>query len=154
MRSVRVLIADPDESLQASYREALAREGFEVATATDGLDCMAKLRSFAPDVLVLEPAQLWGGGDGVLARMGEEADVPPAKVLVLSDRRDLDRLGREASLAIGEYQIKPVLPDRLVERIRRLLEPSPLRGEGDRSPDDAGRPARVAAPRERADQGP
>jgi DNA-binding response OmpR family regulator len=125
MRSVRVLIADPDESLLASYREALTREGCEVATATDGLDCMAKLRSFAPDVLVLEPTQLWGGGDGVLARMHEEADVPPAKVLILSARRDLDRLDRDAALAISEYQIKPVPPDRLVERVRRLLDPAP-----------------------------
>jgi DNA-binding response OmpR family regulator len=127
MSPARVLIADPDESLLAMYRESLAREGFEVATATDGLDCMAKLRSFAPDVLVLEPAQLWGGGDGVLARMREEADVSPAKVLVLSARRDLDRLDSTAALAISEYQIKPVSPDLLVERIRRLLEPSPSR---------------------------
>jgi DNA-binding response OmpR family regulator len=154
MSPARVLIADPDKSLLAMYRESLTREGFEVATATDGLDCMAKLRSFAPDVLVLEPAQLWGGGDGVLARMREEADVSPAKVLVLSARRDLDRLDSTAALAISEYQIKPVSPDLLVERIRRLLEPSPSRCEGDRSSDDAGRPAQAAAPRGRADQGP
>src|SRR3954452_16392922 len=154
MSPVRVLISDPDELLRESYRLFLAREGFEVATATDGLDCMTKLRSFAPDVLVLEPAQLWGGGDGVLARMREEADVSTAKVLVLSARRDLDRLDSTAALAISEYQIKPVSPALLVERIHRLLEPSPSRCEGDRSPDDAGRPAQAAAPRGRADQGP
>src|SRR3954470_3018199 len=97
MSLVRVLIADPDQLLVASYREFLAGEGFEVATAADGLDCMAKLRSFAPDVLVLEPAQLWGGGDGVLARLREEADLSPAKVLVLSARLDLDRLDCQAT---------------------------------------------------------
>jgi DNA-binding response OmpR family regulator len=154
MRFVRVLIADPDESLLALYRDFLTRAGFEVATATDGLDCMAKLRSFAPNVLVLEPAQLWGGGDGVLARMREEADVSPAKVLVLSTRGNLDRLDRGSVLSISDYQIKPVSPALLAERIRCLLEPSPSRSEGNRSPVVAGRHTPVAVARNGADQGP
>jgi DNA-binding response OmpR family regulator len=153
MRPVRVLIADPDESLLALYREALACEGFEVATATDGLDCLAKLRSIALDVLVLDLELLWGGGDGVLARM-HEADVPPTKVLVLSGRRDLDRLYHKAALANSEYQIKPVPPDQLVERIRQLIEPFPPRDEGDRSPDDTERHVGAAASRAIADRGP
>jgi two-component system alkaline phosphatase synthesis response regulator PhoP len=151
MRFARVLIADPDESLLALYREFLTREGFVVATATDGLDCMAKLRSFAPDVLVLEPAQLWGGGDGVLARMREEADIAPAKVLILSTRRNLDRLDRGSTLSISDYQIKPVSPDLLTERIRHLLEPSPSLSEGDHSPVDTGRHTPVPALGNRAD---
>src|SRR3954451_4648134 len=132
MSPVRVLISDPDELLRESYRLFLAREGFEVATATDGLDCITKLRSFAPDVLVLEPAQLWGGGDGVLARMREEADVSPAKVLVLSARLDLDRLDGQAAPGVGAYQAKPVSPDLLAETIRRMLGPTSPRGHGDR----------------------
>ena len=153
MNSVRVLISDPDESLRESYRQFLAGEGFEVATATDGLDCMTKLRSFAPDVLVLEPAQLWGGGDGVLARMHEEADVPPAKVLILSAGGNHDRLDREVALASSEYQSKPVPPDRLAERIRRMLEPSDPRNGGTCSPADTGSPAPAAGPRTITDSG-
>jgi len=147
MSPVRVLISDPDELLRESYRLFLAREGFEVATATDGLDCMTKLRSFAPDVLVLEPAQLWGGGDGVLARMQEEADVPPAKVLILSACSNLERLDREVGLAIPEYQSKPISPDLLMGRIRGMLEPStPTSGVGG-SPEPSASHARAADPR-------
>ena len=51
----RVLMADPDPSLPPVYREPLLREGFELATATSGLECVARLRKRVPDVLVLEP---------------------------------------------------------------------------------------------------
>src|SRR3954466_10169411 len=51
-RSIRALIADPDESLLRSYREWLAAVGFEVVTAANGLECLAHLRNWVPDILV------------------------------------------------------------------------------------------------------
>jgi DNA-binding response OmpR family regulator len=120
--SLRVLIADPDVPLLASYREVLSREGFEVATATNGLDCVAELRSFRPDVLVLEPDLPWGWGAGVLAAMREEYDVPLVPVLVLSARHDPESLFRVAALPIHEVQVKPLAPLLLAQRIRHLVE--------------------------------
>ena len=38
---------------------------------SSGLECVARLRERVPDVLVLEPQLPWGGGEGVLAIMGE-----------------------------------------------------------------------------------
>lgn len=39
---------------------------------------------FRPEVLVLDPGILWGG-DGVLARMREDVDLPAVPVIVLSE---------------------------------------------------------------------
>ena len=61
---IRVVMADPDESLHPVYRELLSREGFEVVAAVSGLECAARLLERVPDVLVLEPLLPWGGGDG------------------------------------------------------------------------------------------
>ena len=61
-KDIRVLIADPDESLMAEYREH-SREGFEIVTVPNGLECVDRLREQVPDVLVLEPQLPWGGGD-------------------------------------------------------------------------------------------
>ena len=44
---IRVLIADPDEYLLDSYRQYLAQHGFDVVTATTGLDCVERLRNCA-----------------------------------------------------------------------------------------------------------
>ena len=84
-KRIRVLMADPDESLHPVYRVPLLQEGFEVAAASSGLECVARLRERAPDILVLEPQLPWGGGEGVLAMMGE---VPQLAAVPVVDQVD------------------------------------------------------------------
>ena len=50
----------------------------------NALDCVSQLREETPDVLVLDPALPWGGGDGVLALMREDKTVPKVPTLVHS----------------------------------------------------------------------
>ena len=121
--SIRVLIADPDEYLLASYREYLRQLGATVVTATTGLECMERIRDSAPDVLILEPVLLWGGGEGVLALMQEHPELRPAYVILLTQSRNRSLQYRLSSFKIDDYQIKPLTGKRLAERISRLLRP-------------------------------
>jgi carbon storage regulator len=120
MMSVRILIADRDEFLSATYREHFSRHGAVVATATTGLACIERLRDFAPHVLVLDPSLLWGGGDGVLAVMQAEPQIRPASVLLLTHGGDRSLLYRLSSFRVDDYQTKPVGPSQLMARICTL----------------------------------
>lgn len=61
-----VLFADGDCDLRDIFVEFLTSRGMQVDTAGDGLECVAKLRAGAPDLLILDTELLWGGGDGVV----------------------------------------------------------------------------------------
>ena len=119
--SIRVLIADAEQYLLDCYRADLAQQGFDVITATNGVECVEKLRERAPDVLVLEPSIPWGGGDGVLALIREGADVPQVPVIILTYGRDHGVLYRLAPFQVDDYQTKPLIATRLAERIRALV---------------------------------
>ena len=119
--SVRILIADPDEYLLASYGEHLRQRGATVVTATTGLECMERIRDSVPDVLILEPVLLWGGGEGVLALMQEYPEIRPAFVILLTQSRNRSLQYRLSSFDIDDYQNKPLTGKRLAERISRLL---------------------------------
>ena len=121
MTSVRVLLADPDQPLLATYQEALSRESFTVEIAQDGLECVAQLRCFGPDVLVLAPDLLWGRAEGVLAMMHEDPDVPLIPVMVLSGRRNLNEARGIGVFPISAYHVKPVSPRLLAMSLRRLM---------------------------------
>jgi DNA-binding response OmpR family regulator len=121
LTSIRVLFADPDESLLAAYRE-LRRNDFAVATAPNALKCVRRLRQFLPDVMVLEPQLPWGGGDGVLSIMRDEPCLADIPVTIVTACRDHLILKSVAPFPIGDYQVKPVPPTDLVTRIRRLLD--------------------------------
>ncbi|MDX1947265.1 MAG: hypothetical protein SFU86_17825 [Pirellulaceae bacterium] len=119
---MRVLMADPDETLPPVYRRHLAQEGFELVAATSGLECVASLREQAPDLLVLEPELPWGGGDGVLAIMGETPELAAVPVMVHTSCCDPHVLCRISRYPISGFHLKPLTPVRLAGRIRALLE--------------------------------
>jgi carbon storage regulator CsrA len=121
LKSVRVLIADTDEYLMETYRERLGRDGFDVVTATGGVECIERLRECVPDVLVLEPSIPWGGGDGVLAEMHEELDLPSVPVIILTFGRDRGLLYRLAPFQADDYQVKPLSAQKLAGRIRAIV---------------------------------
>jgi DNA-binding response OmpR family regulator len=126
MPGPKVLIADPDESLLIHYQEFLAHDRFRVETATSGLECVEKLRSFAPHVLVLEPELPWGRGEGVLARMHQDADLPRVPVVVLSHRLDGARLNSMNEFEVSAYYVKPLSAQDLGRCLRRLLNAEPV----------------------------
>ena len=49
-----LLIADADVELCDLYGRFLTELGYEVATSSDGLDCLQKLRQVTPAALVLD----------------------------------------------------------------------------------------------------
>lgn len=120
-------MADPDESLQPVYQETLTKAGFQVDAAFSGLECVARLGECAPDLLVLEPQLPWGGGDGVLARMGEVPQLAMVPVMVLTSCRDHQVLNRMAQFSVSDYYLKPLAPDHLAGRLRALLKHPRLR---------------------------
>src|SRR5215472_2155778 len=67
-----LLIADTDAELCDFYQKFLTERGYQVETASDGLDCLAKLRRVTPAAVVLDLELRWGGGDGVLAWLRKE----------------------------------------------------------------------------------
>ena len=121
LRSARVLIADPDKYLLTAYSSHLRHLGAAISTARTGLECMERLRDAPPDVLVLEPALLWGGGDGVLALLHEQPGIRPAVVILLTQGRDRSLLYRLSSFRVDDYQNKPLTANQLTKRICTLL---------------------------------
>jgi DNA-binding response OmpR family regulator len=121
MLQARVLLADPDEAFLETYGQFLAQEGFEVETASSGLECVSSLREFEPDVLVMEPELLWGQGEDVLAMMRDEFNVPQVPVIIVSRNRAFEHSGQRPQSLIREFLVKPLAPKHLANAIRQLL---------------------------------
>ena len=64
--SIRVLVAEREAVHAEVYSRFLLGLGYQVETASDGLECVRKLQTARPRLLVLAWELLWGGADGVL----------------------------------------------------------------------------------------
>jgi DNA-binding response OmpR family regulator len=77
--SPTLLVAEGDAELCEIFQSYLSALGYEVETASNGLDCAETLRRMTPAALVLDRELCWGGGDGVLAWLREDKtrlDIP------------------------------------------------------------------------------
>lgn len=81
--AMRVLIAGSDESVLKRCAENCFRQSIALRSATGGVDCLAELRRWRPDVLVLDAELPWGGGDGVLEIMSEDDALARIPVVLL-----------------------------------------------------------------------
>jgi DNA-binding response OmpR family regulator len=118
MDIMRVLIADRDENLLEDYGRFLASRDVETSLVTSSVDCTVCLQDSHPDVLVLDPGLLWGGGDGLLDRMYTERDLPEVPVILLVAGSQADQLYRALEYPIDEFLLKPVQPRDLLKKIR------------------------------------
>ena len=49
-----ILAVDDEEDIRTSVKQVLEDAGFEVVTANDGQDCLNKLKTLNPDLILLD----------------------------------------------------------------------------------------------------
>ncbi len=138
LQKLRALIVDDEESILQLVAMALRYDGWEVETASTGADGLEKLRSYHPDVVVLDIMLPDIDGVQVLSRIRGEGYLTPVLFLTALDSVD-DRVN---GLTAGgdDYMVKPFSLEELIARLRALVrrsqllrnqEPDPLLRLGD-----------------------
>src|SRR5262245_1265820 len=81
-----LLVAGTDRAWVWTLAECLCGAGYAVETAKTGLDCVDRIRSTHPSLLVLSGELLWGGSDGVVDYLNEEKDTGRPTVVFIAAR--------------------------------------------------------------------
>ena len=98
----------------------LELEGFDVATATDGQDCLDKVKDVRPDVITLDIMMPRLDGWEAAERLRADPDTAGIKVVLLSARAQEADLERGNRLGVDAYLTKPFDPDELIAVVRQL----------------------------------
>jgi DNA-binding response OmpR family regulator len=117
----RVLIADDSETILLLMRTRLEMEGYEVVTASDGVEVVEAIRGAAgqaPDILLLDAMMPRKSGIDALRELRAAGIETPA--LIVSAHQDEMDAGAPTDLDIGGYVTKPIDFDRLFASIAEL----------------------------------
>jgi DNA-binding response OmpR family regulator len=127
MKRFTILVVDDDEQILDFLRPKLRGSGYNVLTATNGIEALEQAKTQDPDMLVLDLAMPQMDGFETLKEMRNFSAMP---VIFLSARgSDADKI-KGLDMGADDYLSKPFNPDELISRIeavRRRLEPAEMR---------------------------
>ena len=103
--AARVLVVDDEEPITDLVATALRYEGFDVATAEAGRDALTRIRTYRPDVVVLDVMLPDIDGFEVIRRMTAEGLRVPVLFLTARDTTE-DRV-HGLTLGADDYICKP-----------------------------------------------
>ncbi|GAB3600651.1 response regulator transcription factor [Microbacterium tumbae] len=127
---LRILAVDDEQMLTDLLSMALRMEGWEVRTASSGLEALQVAREFEPDALVLDIMMPDLDGMAVLRRLRDAGNYVPVLFLTAKDAVG-DRI---AGLTAGgdDYVTKPFSLEEIIARLRAII-----RRTGHATSDDA-----------------
>jgi DNA-binding response OmpR family regulator len=114
----RVLLVEDDPAVREGARLALRRQGHEVAATGSGEEGLIQLRSFRPDVVVLDLMLPGMTGLEVCRRIRADSQLPIIMMTAMGDDVDIV-VGLETGA--DDYVVKPVQARVLEARIRAVL---------------------------------
>ncbi|MCE1175182.1 MAG: response regulator transcription factor [Propionibacteriales bacterium] len=115
---MHILVVDDDQAVRDSLARSLRYSGYEVTTANDGVDALARLSSLRPDAVIMDV--MMPRLDGLETTRSLRASGNDVPILVLTAR---DAVGdRVDGLDAGadDYMAKPFSFDELQARLRAL----------------------------------
>ncbi len=115
---LKVLIVDDSISVRHSVARLVESQSWKQQQAVDGLDALAKLESFLPDVIILDIEMPRMNGYEFKSRINNQQEFKDIPVVMLTSRASEKHQQKARDLGIEHYLTKPYQDETFV----RLLE--------------------------------
>lgn len=127
----RVLVVDDEPDIVALVAYHLAKAGFRVSTAGNGIEAVEQARREQPSLVVLDLMLPGMSGFEVLEEIRQEKSTADIAVLMLTARKDEPDRVKGLSLGADDYLTKPFSPAELVLRVKAILRRTSAMAERD-----------------------
>jgi two-component system alkaline phosphatase synthesis response regulator PhoP len=128
----RILIADDNEPNRELLEAYLADVDCDVAHSVDGQDTLAKVKSFQPDLILLDVMMPKLSGFEVCQRLKEDAATRKIMVLMVTALNEAGDIERAVKAGTDDFLSKPVNRVELLKRVQTMLRVMKLEDENER----------------------
>ena len=118
----KVLFVDDEPGYSRAMTYTLEKEGYEVVSASNGLQALMKAQKENPDLIILDVMLPGMDGFEVCSRLRNDPQTSPIPIIMLSAKgQDADK---STGLRVGalDYLTKPVENTTLMEKIQVFLQ--------------------------------
>jgi len=116
----RILVVDDEEDVRSFICRILQDAGYEVESAGEGVEALERIQANRPDLVLVDLMMPGLDGWGLLRRLRDDPDAPPA--VVLTARADYDAFAQGVRAGAIAYISKPFHFGDLLATCQRVLE--------------------------------
>ncbi|HSY14995.1 MAG TPA: response regulator [Jatrophihabitantaceae bacterium] len=121
-----VVAADDDADIRALIVDKLANAGLRVIAVGDGASALIVLRDRRPSLAILDVSMPGLTGLEVTRAIKSDARTAHIAVMLLSALSSAEDRWRGREAGADDYLSKPFSPRELLDRVHRLLSPTPI----------------------------
>ncbi len=118
----RILIVDDELPITTLLAQTFEQEGHQVTTAGDGIDCMNKMASFRPDVVIMDIMMPKLDGVDTTRLIRRNKNYGDTVIVALSAKGDEETRNRMREAGANLFMRKPFVIAKLVARVNQILE--------------------------------
>lgn len=118
----KVLVVEDEEILLTGLKEEISSGGYEVEGAVDGVEGLEKVKSFKPDLILLDLLMPKMDGMEMLQKLKTDSETRDIPVVILTNLSDYEKISEALSLGAMDYLVKANyrLED-LLDKVRTVL---------------------------------
>ncbi|MGC9469185.1 MAG: hybrid sensor histidine kinase/response regulator [Anaerolineae bacterium] len=110
----RILVVEDHDLLLLAIRDILQVEGYEVVTATDGVDALEKMSGFRPDLIIADISMPRMDGYRFFEEVHANPEWVPIPFIFLTARAEREDRLKGKAMGAEDYIVKPFDPQELV----------------------------------------
>jgi chemosensory pili system protein ChpA (sensor histidine kinase/response regulator) len=115
-----VMVVDDSLTVRKITSRMLAREGYEVATAKDGVDALQQLQDIRPDCILLDVEMPRMDGFEFARNVRADAATRRIPIVMITSRTADKHRNHALDIGVNEYMGKPYQEDQLLALVRRF----------------------------------
>ena len=130
MKHKKILIADDEPDILEIIEYNLVKEGYEVHTAADGDDALAKAKSEKPDLIILDIMMPKRTGIEVCEILRSQPAYKDTLIIFLTALSDESSHVKGLEMGGDDYVTKPISPKVLISRVNALFRRTTNESQG------------------------
>ena len=119
-KKISILVVDDELSIREAFYDWLKQDGYEVETAADGLEALAKVKERHYDIMLIDVKMPNMDGITLLKRLKEED--PDTAVVMMTAYGAIQDAVEAMKLGANDYLLKPFELDELSLTIEKLVQ--------------------------------
>ncbi len=116
-----IMIVDDSLTVRKITSRLLARSGYQVITAKDGVDALEQLVDVLPDVMLLDVEMPRMDGFELTKRLRQDSRTRDLPIIMITSRTAEKHRRYAMELGVNEYMGKPYQEEELLENISRFI---------------------------------